>query len=109
MEIINREANIRKDICQRVTTKGRICSLTKNTLQKVTEPFIELMKNSEKILGVADLRNSSIKVREKNLAKARILKMEQNGGYILTSGLTCIGILAIGTIIFITIKFMVLK
>lgn len=109
MKIINRETNFRKDTCYKIMSKGKICSLSKNEVLKISSPFEELRNEEKDICDTKDLGRANERVKEKHLAKIRILKKEQNGGYILVSSLTCIGTLIVGTIIFMTIKLIVFK
>lgn len=105
IEIINREVKLR-DICYRITSKGAICKLNNDELLKISSPFRELNKD---ISNIDDLRVASSNVREREKARVRTLKMQENGGYVLIGGLVCIGTLVTGIIIFETIKFLILK
>ncbi len=109
VSLINRDPNFRADICQRVHGKGVICDgISKNDVIRLSTPFDEIKKDGKSISGTDDLLVASKKMKERELAKKRVLIREQNGGYILIGSLTCIGTLAIGTLIFMVIKFFIM-
>lgn len=106
IQIINREPNFRSTACQRVDLRKSICTSNKENLSKLLEPFIELMKENSQVFNLNNLKDAASRVEALRQAKIRKLKREQNGGFILISGLTCIGTLIVGTVIFMTIEMM---
>lgn len=109
MQIINRDANIRSDICYRISSRGSICNIGKESILKISTPFEELRKEGKSISNINDLSRVSEIARQRHIAKMKLLRKEQNGGYILIGGLTCIGTFAIGIVIFMAIKFILIK
>ena len=109
MQIINRDANIKKDICYRITPKSKICDVSNDVALKFTSSFEELKKEGKSISNIDDLSRSSELIKQRHLAKMRILKKEQSGGYVLVGTLTCIGTFLVGMTIFMAIKFMLMK
>lgn len=109
ISLLNREPNIRPDMCQRISGKGVICSgISKETVARIITPFEELKKGEKSISNIDDLQLANQKVREREITKTRVLKKEENGGYILVGSLTCLGTLAIGTLIFMAIKVLII-
>ena len=98
MEIVNRDANFRSDICQRVNSEKAICSVIKDYVSMLCDVFEELKKGKDIKIAVSN-------IRERNLAKKRILKKEENGGFALITGVTVLGTLGIGMLIFMAVKF----
>lgn len=108
IEIINRLPNFRKDICQRITSSKSMCSLNKNQFSRISAPFTELMNDGVVSSNLEELKIATDRARDKEFAKIRKLEIQQNGGFILVSGLTCVGTLIVGAIIFMAIKYFVL-
>lgn len=108
ISLLNREPNFRNDICYRVGSNGVLCNINKENVSKILEFFDELKKNNKSISNIADLRNVIEVVRQRTLAKIRVLKKQENGGYVLISSVTAVGILVVATIIFIAIKFILM-
>lgn len=109
MQIINREPNIRVGICHKITSKGHICNVNKDVISKLEHPFEELRKEGKSIANIDDLFRVSEIIRQRHIAKIRTLKKEKSSGYVLVGGVTCIGTFLVGTIIFMTIKFILMK
>lgn len=108
MQIINRDANI-KGVCYRISSSGRICDISKADILNISASFEELRKGGNDISNIADLAQISEMVRKQQLAKMRVLREEQSSGYVLIGSLTCFGIILVGTIIFMAIKFMLVR
>ena len=64
MEIVNRDANFRSDICQRVNSEKAICSVIKDYVSMLCDVFEELKKGKDIKIAVSN-------IRERNLAKKR--------------------------------------
>ena len=109
MQIINRRPNIKEDICYKINSKGFICDVSKDDVLKISAPFEELKKEGKSISNVDDLTRTSEIVRQKHIAKMKLLRRQQNGGYVFIGSLTCAGTFLIGAIIFLVIKFMLTK
>lgn len=108
-QIINRDVNFRDSVCQKVSSKNKICLISKEELNKIIEPFLELFKKSNLENTLEDLKESVKVVRERNIAKMRILKKQESSGFVLISSLTCAGILAVATSIFLAISHFWIK
>lgn len=109
VSLLNRDPNFRTDICQRISGKGVICDgVRKNDVIRISAPFEELKKDGKSISSIDDLLIGSQRARERELARKRVLRKEENGGYVLIGSLTCMGTLAIGTLIFMAIKFIIM-
>lgn len=109
IEIINKYPKFRGDICQRVNSNKKISTLNRNQFFRISSPFSELMNSETEKANLDELKTATSKARDKEFAKIRKLERDQNGGFILISGLTCIGTIIVGTAIFMAIKFIVLK
>lgn len=109
VQIINRLPNFRGDICQKIDSSKRICSLNKNQFSRISEPFTELMSDGVVSSTLDDLKRATTRTRDKAFAKIRKKEIERNGGFVLISGLTCIGTLIIGAIIFMAIGHLIVK
>ena len=112
VEILNIEKNnlnLRKDICHRITSSSRIIPLSKDNLLSLMEPFIELVKSDKITFNLEELKEVTSRVMMMN--KKRVLRKDEkeNGGYILIGSLTFISTLIVSTIVFMAIKFIVLK
>lgn len=105
ISILNRDVNLRSDICHRISSKGTIGDISKNVVSKIIECFDELKNSGKSISNLNGLREVVEIVRNRTLVKMRILKKHENGGYILVSGITVVGIVSVGAIIFMAIKF----
>ena len=109
MQIINRRPNIKEDICYKINSKCFICDVSKDDVLKISAPFEELKKEGKSISNIDDLTRTSELVRQRNIAKIKLLRRQQSGGYVIIGGLTCVGTFLIGAIIFLVIKFMLIK
>ena len=109
MQIINRDPNIRGDICYKISSKCRICDISKDDALKLSVPFEELKIESKNISNIDDLIRTSELVRQRNIAKMKLLRRQQSGGYVLIGSLTCVGTFLIGAIVFWVIKIMLIK
>lgn len=107
--IINREPNMKSGVCYKVGRSGYICAISKEFVSKFIAVFDELKKENNNISNIQDLSKISEMIRQRNFEKTRILKKENNSGYILIAGVTCIGILLMGISIFMAIKFILVK
>lgn len=107
--IINREPNIKSGVCYRVGRSGYICDISKEIISKFIAIFSELKKEGNSISNIEDLSKASEVLRKRNFEKTRILKKDNNSGYIFVGGLTCIGILLMGMSIFMAIKFILVR
>ena len=107
MKIVNRDVEF-SNICQRINSENNICVLNNDEEKKIASAFEKLRDNGKEVSTIEDLSIANAIVRKEQLAKMRILKKENNNGFILISGLTCIGTLIVATIIFMTIKFIIL-
>lgn len=92
MQIIYRDLNL-GDICIRITGTGKICDINRLYLNQLLDYVFH--NNNETIIKVNP--------------KKRVLEMNARSGYILIGGLTCMGTIVVATIIFMAIKFMVIK
>lgn len=109
MQIINRDANIDTKICHSITSKSRICNISKDSTLMISAPFEELKKEGKDISNNDDLSRINELLRQRRLAKMKVLKKQQNGGYIFVGGLTCIGVFIFGVIVFMTVRLMFVK
>ena len=108
VSLLNREANFRPNICQKKSDKGIICDrISKSDVEIISAPFEELKKEGKSISSTDDLVNASQIVREREIARKRVLRREENSGFILVGSLTCLGTLAIGSLIFMAIKLII--
>ena len=98
MEIVNRDVNFRSDTCQRVSSEKAICGVLKNYIAMLSEVFEELKSNK-------DVKVALSNIRERNLAKKRVLKREENAGFALITGVTILGTIGIGILIFMAVSF----
>lgn len=112
MQILNKNVNMRNDVCYRVTSNGKICDIDKEQLEKLITPFNELRSADKSVANIEDLKEANILARQKSLVRVRKLEEEQliqkSAGFALVGGITCIGVLAVVLIIFITISMLVL-
>ena len=109
MSLLNREPNFRNDMCQRIAGNGTICEdLSKENIERISTPFDELRKDNKSISSADDLSLASERVKERERVKKRVLQRQEEGGFILISSLTCMGTLAIGTLIFMAIKYIIM-
>lgn len=112
MQILNKEANIRSDVCYRVTSEGKICDVNKDQVERIIAPFEELRKESKSVANIEDLGRANTLAREKRLIRVRKLEEEQrnqrNAGFALVGSITVIGTLVMGLIIFMAVKMIVL-
>lgn len=111
MEIIitNRDANIKSGTCYKIRNTGTICSISKEDIIIISSPFEHLKIEGNSISSINDLNKASIIIKERDLAKKRVLIIKEKGGYVLVGSLTCMGTILIGTIIFMAIKFILMK
>lgn len=108
ISILNKDVNLRVNVCHRLGNNGVICFVNKNYVQRMIEYFDELRKSDKSISNFRDLINVIEIVRQRRLAKMRVLKKQENSGYILVSGITLSGIVALVAIIFMTINFILM-
>lgn len=110
MEIIitNRDANIKSGTCYKIRNTGTICSISKEDIIIISSPFEHLKIEGNSISSINDLNKASIIIKERDLAMKRVL-IKEKGGYVLVGSLTCMGTILIGTIIFMAIKFILMK
>lgn len=97
MEIIDREPNFRVDTCQRVNSEKKICDVFKDYVTMLYEIFEELKKTK-------DVKKATANVRERNIAKKRILKKEENAGFALITGVTILGTIGFSALVFVAVK-----
>ena len=109
IEIINKRPNFRGDTCQKVNSNKKVCSLNRNQFLRISAPFTELLNSGVVSSNLDELKSATARSRDKEFANIRKLEREKNGGFILISGLTCIGVLLLSAVIFTAVKFMVLK
>lgn len=109
VSLLNRDANIRDDIGHRINTNGNgfICSTTKDNVQIISEAFEELRKDGKSISSLEELTPASSRVQERNNVMKRVLRKKENGGYVLIGSLTCVGVLAVATLIFMAVKLII--
>ena len=109
ISLLNREPNFRNDICQRISNKGIVCeNISKKTVEKISIPFVELKKDEKSISSTEDLSLASERVREREKVRKRVLQRQEEGGFILISSITCMGTLAVGSLIFMAIKYIIM-
>jgi len=109
VSLMNKDPNFRKDVCQRISGEGIICDeLSKSEVARISAPFEEIKKDNKSISSTEDLSLASERIKEREMARKRVLQREKEGGFIIVSSLTCMGTLAIGTLIFMAIKFIIM-
>ena len=109
ISLLNREPNFRNDTCQRISDKGIICeNISKEHIERISIPFEELKKDEKSISSTEDLSFASERVKEREKVRKRVLQKQEEGGFILIGSLTCLGTLAIGSLIFMAIKHIIL-
>lgn len=111
MQILNKTANVRQDICYRATSDSKILDMNTKDVERIISVFKELSKEEKSVANIEDLNIAAARVRERHLTKVRVLENEQrnqrNAGYVLISGLTLAGIMVVGVIIFAIIKLII--
>lgn len=108
ISIINREANFNPNRIHGVNNANNIFTSDKETEKALNKPFENLRKNSDKsISNHSDLRES-VKLAKKE-AKTRVLTKPENSGFILMGSLTVVGIVGLGTLIFMAIKNFIIR
>lgn len=106
-KILNNEPNFRDT--QLVYTKNNIVSIDKELLDKLSEVFARLRNSSKEKFNSEELKEASTLVKKESLARARVLKKEENKGYIAVGTLTVIASVIITGIIFSVIKSFILR
>lgn len=110
VSLLNRDPNFKSDVCQRISDRGIICeNIKKNNVQMIIAPFEEVRKSDKSISSIEDLQLAGQRVKEREIARKRVLEKKENGGYILIGSLTFTGILAIGSVIFMAIKSIIVR
>lgn len=109
ISLLNRKPNFNENAFQHINSKNNIIEIDKSTEKKINDPFVMLQNSDKSISNLSDLREMSSLRKKEELAKRRVLEKKENGGYILMGSLTCMGITAIGTIIFMVIKNLLIK
>ena len=109
ISLLNRKPNFNENAVQSINSKNNIIEIDKVTEKRINDPFVRLQNSDKSISNLSDLREMSSLRNKEELAKRRVLEKKENGGYILMGSLTCMGITAIGTIIFMAIKSILMK
>lgn len=111
MQILNKSANMRNDVCYRVASEGKICDVNKEQVERIIAPFDELRKDNKSVSNVEDLGRANTLAREKRLVRIKKLEEEQriqrNAGFAFVGSVTVIGILVMILIIFMAIKMII--
>lgn len=109
ISLLNREPNFRNDTCQRIADKGIICkNISKEDTERISAPIEELKKQEKSIFGMEDLKLANQRINNRELVRKRVLQRQKEGGFIIISSLTCMGTLAIGSLIFMAIKYIIM-
>lgn len=109
ISLLNREPNFRDNICQIISNKGIICEgISKENVERISIPFEELKRNEKSISSTEDLSLASGRVKEREKVRKRVLQRQEEGGFILIGSLTCLGTLAVGSLIFMAIKYIIM-
>lgn len=109
ISIINREANFNPNSIQRVNNANNIFTSDKNIEEAINKPFEKLRNSDKSISNHSDLRESVELVKKEKLAKTRVLTKPENSGFILMGSLTIVGIVGLGTLIFMAIKNFIIR
>ena len=109
ISLLNRKPNFNENAFQHINSKNDIIKINKVIEKRISDPFVRLQSSDKSISNLSDLRETKELVRKEELAKGRVLEKKENGGYILMTTLTCMGITAIGTIIFMALKSILMK
>lgn len=109
MQILNKTANMRTDMCYFVSSQSKVCDIDIETLKHYISVFEEIKKEEKSVLSVNDLVHSKENVIKNQLVRVKKMEEQKRAGYVLISGITCVGFIALGLLIFLTIKFMVIK
>ena len=109
VSLLNRDPNFKPNSFQKITDKGVICEgIGRDDVEMISAPFEESRKDDKSISSMEDLQLYGRRVKERENIKKRVLVKEENGGYVLVCSLTFVGILSIGALIFMAIKFIIL-
>lgn len=111
MQILNKNANMKSDVCYRVTSDGKICDVNKDQVERIIAPFDELRREDKSVSNIEDLGRANTLSREKRLIRVRKLEEEQrnqrNAGFALVGSITLVGTLVVGLIIFMIVKMII--
>ena len=93
-KIVNREPNIART--QLVYTRNNISGVDRSLVDKMDRVFSETRNIGKEKVSSSELRDVSERIRKEHLAKVRVLKKEENKGFVI------IGSLTLGTILLLT-------
>ena len=112
MQILNKSANMRNDVCYRISSNGKICELNKEQIENIISPFDELRREEKSIANIDDLEKANTISKQKRLVRVKKLEEEQrlqrNAGFALVGSITLVGTLFVGLVIFMAIKMIIL-
>ena len=107
MQILNKEANVR-EVCYFVSSNSKVCDANVENIRRFISVNEELSKDNKSVSNVEDLEVARKRVMANRLVRVKKLEEQQRAGYALISGLTLVGTLTVGAMIFMAIKFIVL-
>jgi len=110
VSLLNRDPSFKSDVCQRVSDKGVVCEgISKDNIVMISAPFDEVRRTDKSISSSEDLQLAGQRIKEREMVKKRMLEKKENEGYILIGSLTFTGILALGSLIFMAIKSIIVR
>ena len=112
MQILNKTANVRDDVCFRTSSNSKIVVVNKENVETLMAIFEELKKEDKSVANIEDLGRVSTLERERRLVRVKKLeseeRMKQNAGFVFVGSITTVGLLVMGLLIFMTIKLFVI-
>ena len=106
-KIVNREPNIART--QLVYTRNNISGVDRSLVDKMDRVFSETRNTDKEIISSSELSDVAERIRKEHLAKVRVLRKEENKGFVMIGSLTLGTILLLTFIIFTTIKSVIIK
>ena len=106
-KIVNREPNIART--QLVYTRNNISGVDRSLVDKMDRAFSETRNTDKEIISSSELSDVAERIRKEHLAKVRVLRKEENKGFVMIGSLTLGTILLLTFIIFTTIKSVIIK
>lgn len=102
--ILNRDVKFKNPQLVLSNSKGSINDVPKDIVDNLQNHFNELYINGKDNYSLSDLEEAHKVIKERHVAKMRVLRKEEEKGFVITSLLTIIGIITLGFIIFTTIS-----
>lgn len=99
-EIIDKKLKFKNPQLVLSNSKGNIGRVSKDFIDNLIIHFEELKANEKDKYSSSELKEVHEKIRNKHVAKQRLLKKEENMGFITIGSITIVGFLIIGFIIF---------